>query len=121
MMDLKNKRKIGTHGEELAEAWLTQRGYEIVEKNHYTPRGEIDIVAYLDGIYYFVEVKYRRSLKYGSPKEALTASKLKAMRYSAMSYVAEKQAYIQYKISFLGITSAVQDDINYEWLENVFE
>lgn len=53
-------KKIGQWGEDLACAWLRRKGFEIVERNFYTPVGEIDIIAKIGGDFYFVEVKTRR-------------------------------------------------------------
>ncbi len=70
-----NKREIGTAYEKQAGEYLTRQGYEILAYNFRCRYGEIDIIA-RDGEYLvFVEVKYRRTAKNGSPLEAVTAKK----------------------------------------------
>lgn len=51
------KRKIGDIGESIAETFLTQKGYKVIERNYWKPWGEIDIVAEKAGTVRFVEVK----------------------------------------------------------------
>ena len=57
----------------------------MLERNFRCRTGEIDIIAedLSDGSLCFVEVKYRSSLKYGYPKEAVDAGKqLKILKVS---------------------------------------
>ena len=50
-------RSKGNKAEELACAFLYDKGFEIVERNFYSRFGEIDIIALKDGVLHFVEVK----------------------------------------------------------------
>ena len=59
--------EFGRRGEDAACAYLLRHGYSIVERNYRCRRGEIDIIAAKDGGAVFVEVKTRRSLKFGTP------------------------------------------------------
>jgi len=86
-----HNQKIGRWGEEVAAAYLLGKGYQILEKNTRTPYGEIDIVASLEGVTVFVEVKARTSRSFGLPEEALTPRKLKHMRAAAGHYAAEHE------------------------------
>lgn len=58
------KRELGDWGEEQASLFLVRQGYEIVERNFVTRRGEVDIIAWgndprLGRVLCFVEVKTR--------------------------------------------------------------
>lgn len=46
----KNNRQIGSKYEQLAADYLKKQGYCIVERNYYTPYGEIDIIAQQDEV-----------------------------------------------------------------------
>lgn len=50
----KNNRQIGSKYEQLAADYLKKQGYCIVERNYYTPYGEIDIIAQQDEVLVFV-------------------------------------------------------------------
>lgn len=80
---------IGRRAEAAAAMYLDMRGYSIIERNFRRPRCEIDIIASKDDVVYLVEVKYRRSDDQGGGLEAITASKLKQMRFASEVWVAE--------------------------------
>lgn len=65
-------KELGRRGEELAVGFLKKRGYKIIERNYRCRRGEIDIVAQDKKEIVFIEVKTRRSLRYGLPEEAIS-------------------------------------------------
>lgn len=89
---MENNRAIGKKKEELAEQYLKELGYEILEKNFFSHAGEIDIIA-KDGEYLtFVEVKYRKTLKNGHPAEAVNAKKQSRI-YRAATYYLYKNGF----------------------------
>ena len=69
-------RILGDHGETHAIKLLTKNGYKILERNFRKPWGEIDVIAVRDGVLIFVEVKTRKSTKFGLPEEAVTPRKI---------------------------------------------
>ncbi len=83
---MKHNQMIGKWGEHVAADYLKQKGYTILETNTRTPHGEIDIIASVDGLVVFVEVKARTSRSFGLPEEALTRRKLAHMRSCAQYY-----------------------------------
>ncbi|MCJ7792885.1 MAG: YraN family protein [Candidatus Marinimicrobia bacterium] len=71
------KRKaLGKKSERLAQKYLRKKQYKILATNFHSPVGEIDIIAQEGDVLVFVEVKSRRSEKFGSPEEAMTARKI---------------------------------------------
>ncbi|AUS96476.1 hypothetical protein CDQ84_07805 [Clostridium thermosuccinogenes] len=87
-MDGRNKRKLGSFGEEIAADFLIKSNYKIVNRNFRIGKlGEIDIIAW-DGEYIcFIEVKTRRSFLYGTPSEAVSKSKQAVIRNLAGIYL----------------------------------
>src|SRR3989338_8163948 len=73
-------------GEKLAAEYLEKQGYKIIERNFRTGWGEIDIIALDDKTLVFVEVKTKTSNKFGTPFEAMTPFKIKALERTAMFY-----------------------------------
>jgi len=82
-----NKRKFGIIGEKIAQGYLTNKGYEVIETNYYTKRGEIDIICQKDNCIIFVEVKTRTSLKFGTPAMAVNSIKKKHIRTAAKIFL----------------------------------
>ena len=52
-----NTKITGNDGETRAVAYLKAKGFEIIERNWRTNRGEIDIIAFKNDTLVFVEVK----------------------------------------------------------------
>ena len=59
-------QKLGRFGENTAKSFLIRKGYEIIDLNFHTPYGEIDIICKHNDQLIFVEVKTRKSMKFGS-------------------------------------------------------
>jgi len=78
---------VGKIGEEFAVAHLTKRGYNIRERNYRTPFGEIDLIVEREQRIVFVEVKARRSLKFGLPQAAVTPAKQQQITKVALNYL----------------------------------
>ncbi len=81
---------MGRRGEALAEAYLHQHGYEVLERNYRCPAGEIDLVARQGEGLVFVEVKTRRSRRFGLPEEALTPRKRAHLLAAAQTYLQQQ-------------------------------
>jgi len=88
---MENRRKIGAFYEEQAARYLSGQGYRILERNFRCRLGEIDLIAEEQGTLVFIEVKYRRSTRYGAPSEAVTPSKQKTICRVADYYRMSRQ------------------------------
>lgn len=80
-------RQYGEKGESQAVLFLKRSGYRILEQNYRTRLGEIDIIAKEGGAIVFVEVKARRSKRYGHPKWAITLKKQRNLSMVALQYL----------------------------------
>lgn len=81
------KQETGKLGENIAEHYLKQKGYIILDKNFECKQGEIDIIALDKKEIVFVEVKTRTSNKYGTPSEAVNKIKQKHMLQTIKYYL----------------------------------
>ena len=84
---MKNNADLGVYGQKLAEDYLTDNGFDIIERNFRCHSGEIDIIARDSGYISFIEVKYRRSLAHGYPREAVGFYKQRHIRRVALYYI----------------------------------
>ena len=84
---------IAKTGETLAVAHLKARGYDILERNYRAIRGEIDLIAQDGDFIVFVEVKTRRSLKFGLPQTAVTTQKQRQISKVALAYLQAKNRF----------------------------
>jgi putative endonuclease len=66
-------RVQGDIAETLTCKYLRENGFEIIERNFYSPFGEIDIIAKRNDVLHFVEVKsgldYERAVQNLTPKK----------------------------------------------------
>ena len=80
-------KQDGDWGEALVAEYLEARGCCIVEKEWRCRFGEIDLIAEQEGTLLFVEVKLRTNLRYGMPRESVTAKKQEKLRSAALLYL----------------------------------
>ncbi|MBQ7707625.1 MAG: YraN family protein [Lachnospiraceae bacterium] len=114
-----NKRKIGQDKEKLACDFLKDKGFEILETNYRTVYEEIDIIAREENTLVFVEVKYRKSDKCGTPFESISIGKQRRISLGAVSYLKDKRLVpdnTSIRFDAIGIT-----DKTILHIENAFE
>ncbi len=88
----RGRASLGRLGERLAAQHLEKEGYVICQTNYRCPTGEVDIVA-LDGeCLVFVEVRTRRSKRFGTPAESITAAKKQKLVEIAQTYLQEHES-----------------------------
>jgi uncharacterized protein (TIGR00252 family) len=80
--------EIGRRAEQAAANYLVRQGYTILEHNWRTRWCEIDLIARKNGVVYFVEVKYRRSIAYGTGFDYITERKVQQMHFAAEFWIA---------------------------------
>jgi putative endonuclease len=94
-MDL-SKREFGRWGEDRAVRHLRHLGYRIIERNWRSPDrhvcGEIDVVAAIDDILVFCEVKTRRSARHGGAVAAVDLRKQLRIRRLAAGWIRHRLA-----------------------------
>lgn len=88
---------LGRRGEELAMEYLRTHDMVVLDRN-WRPtgqgvRGELDLVARDGTDLVIVEVKTRRSLAYGSPIEAITTRKMRALRSLALAWLEHRSIH----------------------------
>ena len=119
---MKNKeQKFGERSENLAVWYLKKNGYKIIEQNYRNRIGEIDIIARDKKTIVFVEVKSRRSIRFGSPKQAVTPKKQRKISMVALYYLKDtKQSDAKARFDVVAITSN-RDEPRIEIVKNAFD
>ena len=82
-----SRRALGTRGEDVAAAWYTKQGYEVVARNWRCREGELDLIVRSGRTYVFCEVKTRTSTVFGAPVEAVTRDKQMRIRRLAARWL----------------------------------
>lgn len=99
-------RKTGSEAENWVASYLKERGYQILEQNWTSRRGEVDLIASKSNKLYFVEVKFRRSQQFGSGLDSLTPSKLKKLAAAALFYLQQNK---KTKIDFAFAAALIEE------------
>ena len=97
-------KEIGSFGERIAEKYLKNKGYQILDKNYCfripgnPQKGEIDIIAKNEDIIHFVEVKsIRGPSSVISPEEKVNWLKKKKIIKAAESWLMKKKLSLNSK------------------------
>ena len=114
-------KNLGNAGENFAADYLEQRGYKIIAKNFRVSSAEIDIVAEIDGVIVFVEVKTRSDINHGLPIEAVNLRKQKKI-IEAASVFLQDENYFDKPCRF-DVIEIYSDGVKFSALqiENAFE
>ena len=87
-------KELGALGETMAANFLTSQGYIVLDRNWATPRygrGELDLVCRRGSDLVVVEVKTRRSHRFGHPSSAVTRTKLDQLRRLTGAWLAQSR------------------------------
>ena len=98
-------RRRGAWGEDLAARYLERKGYQIVARGWRCRFGELDLVAEGDGFLCFVEVKLRRSERYGGGAAYVDRRKQEKLRITAELYLQERPTSLQPRFDVIEITA----------------
>jgi len=114
--------QLGRAGEEAAEQFLRQRGFEILERRFRSCGAEIDLVTRKGDTLVFVEVKLRRGRGAGSPFEAVTPLKQARIARAAAAFLARSPALARLECRFdvVGVEPAADGTVRVEHLPDAF-
>lgn len=93
----------GNKGEELAEKYLRQQGYEILERNWHFGKNEIDIIARDGDFLVIAEVKTRRTNNFGDPEEFVTRAKQRSLIKAANGYIDKKDIDLETRFDIVSV------------------
>ena len=111
--------ELGKRGEELAAQYLTEKGYEILERNWRNKHKEIDIIAKDGESLVIVEVKTRQTDEYGDPDIAVTRQKQWRLISAANAYVFQNKLDIDTRFDIISIVFHDDEPI-IEHIEDAF-
>ena len=86
-------KTIGNYGENLSLKHLIKNNYKILDTNFRTSYGEIDIVATINNIIVFLEIKSRYTDSFGKAIESITYYKQKQIIKLTKYYIHRYNLY----------------------------
>jgi len=112
--------QLGKRGEEMAAAYLTAHGYEILHRNWRHSHYEIDIIALKGKLLHFIEVKIRSSKTFGLPEENVTKKKFQSLLNAADEFLFLNQQYRHVQYDILAINTFRDREPEYFLIEDVW-
>lgn len=114
------RKRVGQYGELLSRKYLINQGYSILASNYRTKLGEIDIIAQKKDVVAFIEVKTRKSLTYGLPREAVTPHKQMTIHRLAQQYIQYKKLEgVTFRFDVIEV-QFIEDAMHINHIENAF-
>jgi putative endonuclease len=86
------QKRIGRSGEQIAAAFLQEKGYQILDENYTSRYGELDLVVMDLDMVVFVEVKTRTSTRFGLPEESISPEKLERIHKAGLVWLQDHPA-----------------------------
>lgn len=107
----------GEHSEQLACDYLLQQGLQIKDRNFRCKYGELDLVMEESSTLVIVEVRFRKSDKYGGALESITRKKQSRIIAATQYYLMKNK--LSNAIRFDVIALSNNTEIN--WIQNAFQ
>ncbi len=107
---------LGTLKEQLARRYLESRGLRLLAHNYRCRQGEIDLVMATAEALVFVEVRFRRSHRFGSPAETIGPRKRQRITTAARHYLQRYPSALPCRFDVLAISG--EDTI--DWIQDAF-
>ena len=113
-------KQTGNRGEDLAVAWILEKGYAIIERNWRFKHCEIDIIASRANKLHFFEIKTRTNAAFGYPEESIGKKKMQTLLRAAAEYQYMHPEWKLLQIDVLSITMFTGKPIEYFLIEDVY-
>lgn len=107
----------GRDAEDLAAAFLENRGMRILARNYRCRFGEIDLIAREGQVLVFVEVRHRSSAAYGGAAASITAAKRDRLLCAARHYLAGRSPLPPCRFDAVLVEG---EPARIDWMRNVF-
>jgi len=110
----------GKTGEAMAAEYLAANGYTILHQNWRHGHWEVDVIASKDSVLHFIEVKTRRTEKFGFPEESVNKKKIKNLMGAAEEYLYLHPEWKRIQFDILSIKMLKNEPVEYFFIEDVF-
>ncbi len=117
----RSHREVGNNGEDLACAFLKSNGWEILDRNYYFDRAEVDIIAKDGDVIVFLEVKLRSTTRFGQPFEYVTENKVKNVFKAAEGWIREHDKHdVPVRFDIIGIVKKKNRDPDFNHIKDAY-
>ena len=110
----------GILGEQMAAEYLLEKGFSILHQNWRHSHWEVDFIASLNNTLHFIEVKTRRTKKFGYPEEDVTKKKMENLINASEEYLYQYPEWKIIQFDVLSITILKNKPAEYFFIEDVY-
>jgi putative endonuclease len=97
------QQQLGIFGEKIAEKYVTEKGYLILNRNFRFGKNEIDLVTEFSGKLIVIEVKTRQTAEIGEPWRSVTRAKQRQIIRVANFYIHEFNVHLETQFDVISI------------------
>ncbi len=112
---------FGKLAEELAEAFLIEKGMKILAKNFRYQKAEIDLIAQTEKQIIIVEVKARATNAFMLPQEAINKKKIRLIVMAADQYITENNIGLETRFDVISVLPNESGKLEINHIENAFD
>jgi putative endonuclease len=109
--------RLGEAAEQQACTYLQQQGLRLLARNYQCRFGEIDLVMQQGAVVVFVEVRSRRSNRFGGAAASITADKQRKLWATAQHYLAN----LPHATPACRFDAITLDGNRLDWLTNIIQ
>ncbi|MGD9297496.1 MAG: YraN family protein [Chromatiales bacterium] len=112
-------RATGRRAELLARDFLRQQGLKPVDQNWSCRHGEIDLIMRERDVLVFVEVRFRKNSRFGTPAATVGHIKQRRLVLAAHHYLQRLGRQPPCRFDIIAITAEPERQM--EWIRNAFD
>ena len=109
----------GLLGEKMAAKHLLEKGFIILHQNWRHSHWEVDVIASMKDTLHFIEVKTRRTKKFGYPEEDVTKKKLINLINASEEFLFLYPEWKLIQFDILSITIVKNEPAEFFFIEDV--
>jgi putative endonuclease len=110
----------GVLGEKMAAEYLSEKGFTILHQNWRHSHWEVDVIASLNNTLHFIEVKTRRTQKFGYPEDDVTKKKIQNLINASEEFLFINPEWKLIQFDILSITLLKDKPVEYFFIEDVY-
>ncbi len=117
---MSRQNEIGKKGEDLACQYLKQKGFSVLAQNWRYSRAEVDIIARINDMLVFVEVKTRSYDYFGPPEDFVTMKKQRLLSTAASAYMQKYNHEWEIRFDIIAVLLQGNDNYAIQHFEDAF-
>lgn len=110
----------GLIGEKMAIEYLLKKGFSILHQNWRHSHWEVDVIASLNNTLHFIEVKTRRTQKFGYPEDDVSKKKIENLINASEEYQFLNPEWKLIQFDVLSIMIQKNKPAEYFFIEDVY-